>query len=97
MSDDFIEDLLTSFNSMTLSEKTKVTNIVKTVNKIETHVDKYDESDINSLISDFSQLDLTCSPSVINKFYLFILKLVQRDRKINNTMLFVPPEPPMCK
>lgn len=90
---DLMDDLLLEFNSMTLeSEKKKVNTFIKNANKKE-----LDEYDINSLILEFSQLDVAHVPHIIDKFYTFILKRINRDRKYISSQLFVPPEPPMCR
>lgn len=90
---DLMDDLLIEFNHMTLeSEKKKISTFIKNANKKE-----LDDEDINSLISEFSNLDVAQKPHVLNKFYTFIVKCINRDRKYISSNIFIPPEPPMCR
>lgn len=90
---DLMDDLLIEFDCMTLeSEKKKISTFIKNANKTE-----LEEEDINSLISEFSNLNVANNPRIFNKFYTFILKCINRDRKYVSSHIFIPPEPPMCR
>lgn len=90
---DLIDDLILEFNSITLeSEKIKVNTFIDHVSK-----KKLDDENINSLISEFMQLDMEKKPHIVTKFYEFILKCINIDRKYINSEIFVPPEPPLCR
>lgn len=92
---DLMNELEQEFNSMTLkSEKSKITKFMSHVNEM-----NVDDNDINidCLISEFSQLDLSQKAHIVDKFYAFILKCINRDRRHVNSSLFVPHEPPMCR
>lgn len=105
-----ISDLMQEFEMLSLTNSDKITlnKLKNTINTsiektkytqtIVNEIDSLDNNDnINEIISQFSQLEISTHPKIINKFYNFLLKLMKRDMKIINSTLFVPPEPPFCR
>jgi hypothetical protein len=86
-----IDELMNDFESLSITEKTKVDKFVSIINNVNNDCD-----DINDLVSNFSQLELSSKPNVINAFYTFLFKCINRDRRYVNSTLFSPPEPPYC-
>jgi len=94
--DDLVNELMKDFDTMSLSEQNKIKTFTNSAININ---DKtcVSNDDINCLISEFTQLELVSNCSVKNKFYFFILKQLNKDRKYFNSFIFIPPEPPTCK
>lgn len=92
--DNFMNDLMHEFNMLNLeSEKKSISKFIKNANEINCNNDE----DVNFIVSEFSQLKLAQKPDVVNNFYMFILKCINRDRKYIGSTIFIPPEPPLCR
>jgi hypothetical protein len=95
--EDLMDELLNEFKCMSLeSDKTKINTFIQNVTTTNNNFDIVDE-DITSLISEFSNLEMSQRPKLVHKFYTFIIKCINRDRRYVSSSLFIPPEPPMCR
>ena len=88
--ENLIDELISEFNTMTLDvDKNEIKKMISSISK--TKKSKNIAQDINSLINDFSNMDISKNEQLQQLFHIFILECLQYDNSIINSMLFAPP------
>ncbi len=91
---DLVNVLTHEISMITLeSEKKPINKFISKVN----NMNDLHENDVDSLIEEFLQLEVSHKPHVVNKFYMFILKCIKNERQYVNSNIFTHKEPPMCR